>query len=172
MECRQRIYKTVLSMADLMEGSAINGYDSDFQSEKWFEVHVWMMIDEYMMNRKSIDILTAEQANKASWLCKNGYFRAAGKHKKMGWRVDGLFQMIIDRLEIGGIELRSQNENRDGTKFAEGGLRLQKMLNDQFNCTFHQKPNVDKQEIEMLDLQLLGRSVQVISINCVGGLFL
>ncbi|KAF9091664.1 hypothetical protein BGX29_010832 [Mortierella sp. GBA35] len=172
LECRRWIYKTMLGLADLLEGSSINGYGSDVQSERWYELHVWKMLDEYAMNHKSIQLLRGEQSSSASSFRKNVLSRTAGERKKMGRRVDGLFRTRSDKPEMGGIELGSQDENRDGTKFSEDGLKLQKLLKDQFNFAFHHKPNVIKQNIEMLGLQFLGRSMQVISLDWVEGLFL
>ncbi|KAG0247547.1 hypothetical protein BG011_001318 [Mortierella polycephala] len=172
LEGRRWIYKTMLGMADLIEGRSINGYGSEAQSERWCELHIWKMLDEYAMNNKTIQLMRGENTSSASSFRKNSFSRTAGERKKMGRRVDGIFRATFDRIEIGGIELGSQDEHDNGSKFVGDGLKLQKLLKDQFDYALSVKPHIKKQNIEMLGLQLLSRSMQVISLDWADGLFL
>ncbi|KAF9950275.1 hypothetical protein BGZ72_008050 [Mortierella alpina] len=74
------IYKTILAKADVLEGKAHNGY-GQCQSERWFELHVWKMVDDYILY--DVDI-RGELTSAASSFRKNGATQLGIERKKIG----------------------------------------------------------------------------------------
>ncbi|KAG0263884.1 hypothetical protein BG011_007838 [Mortierella polycephala] len=150
LSTRRWIYRTVLSMTELMDGKAENRY-GQVQSERWFELHVWKMIDDCILSQLDIKLERDEPARSASAYRKNGNAtRVVGGRGKMRKKN----QWPHDNIEVGGIELGSQEEDSTGVKVLNDSLKLEKLLKDQFDFADAHIPGT-KDKLEMLSLQLL-----------------
>ncbi|KAG0254525.1 hypothetical protein BG011_005687, partial [Mortierella polycephala] len=167
---RRWIYKTVLAMADVLDGRAHNGYGQS-QSERWFELHVWKMVDDYILNDADIKLIRGEPNGPASSFRKNGASRTSADRKKMGRHIDGLYFSCHHDVEMGGIELGPDEQDVVGAKYQHDSLKLQKLLKDQFDYALIHTA-VAKDKFETMGLLLLGRTMQVLSLDWVAGRFL
>ncbi|KAF8925946.1 hypothetical protein BGZ58_000334 [Dissophora ornata] len=161
---------TVLAMADVLDGRAYNGYGRG-QSERWFELHVWKMVDDYILNDADVMLIRGESTSPASSFRKNGTSRASAERKKMGRRIDGLYFSCHHDIEMGGIELGPEEQDVIGVKYQYDGLKLQKLLKDQFDYALIHSA-ATKDDFETMGLQLLGRTMQALSLDWVAGKFL
>ncbi|KAF9964796.1 hypothetical protein BGZ70_005925 [Mortierella alpina] len=167
---RRWIYKTILTMADVIEGKAHNGY-GQYQSERWFELHIWKMVDDYVLNDADINLIRGEPTSVASAFRKNGASRPGIERKKLGRRIDGLYLSRHHDIEVGGIELGPEEQDAIGTKYQHDGLKLQKLLKDQFDYALMHSV-VTKEGLMTMGLQLLGRTMQILSLDWIAGAFL
>ncbi|KAF9143482.1 hypothetical protein BGX30_000371 [Mortierella sp. GBA39] len=165
---RRWIYKTVLGMADVFDGSR-RRY-RQVQTERWLELHLWRLIDEYVFDHPDIQLVRGESTSMASTFRKNGTGRGGSERKRMGRRIDGLYVSCHQDIELGGIELGMDEQDAVGTKYQYDGLKLQKLLKDQLDYALLHS-TASKVDFETLGLQLSGRTMQVLTMDWVGGKF-
>ncbi|KAG0377622.1 hypothetical protein BGX24_005754 [Mortierella sp. AD032] len=165
---RRWIYKTVLGMADVFDGTR-RRY-RQVQTERWLELHLWRLIDEHVFDHPDIQLVRGESTSVASTFRKNGTGRGGAERKKMGRRIDGLYQSCHQDIELGGIELGMDEQDAVGTKYQYDGLKLQKLLKDQLDYALIHS-TAAKSDFETLGLQLSGRTMQVLTMDWVGGKF-
>ncbi|KAK3826710.1 MAG: hypothetical protein J3R72DRAFT_500849 [Linnemannia gamsii] len=165
---RRWIYKTVLGMADVFDGTR-RRY-RQVQTERWLELHLWRLIDEHVFDHPDIQLVRGESTSVASTFRKNGTGRGGAERKKMGRRIDGLYQSCHQDIELGGIELGMDEQDAVGTKYQYDGLKLQKLLKDQLDYALIHS-TAAKSDFETLGLQLSGRTIQVLTMDWVGGKF-
>jgi hypothetical protein len=168
MTDRRWIYKTVLGMADVFDGSR-RRY-RQVQTERWLELHLWRLIDEHVFDHPDIQLVRGESTSAASTFRKNGTGRGGSERKKMGRRIDGLYLSCHQDIELGGIELGMDEQDAVGTKYQYDGLKLQKLLKDQLDYALLHS-TATKSDFETLGLQLSGRTMQVLTMDWVGGKF-
>jgi hypothetical protein len=82
---RRWVYKTVLGMADVFDGSR-RRY-RQVQTERWLELHLWRLIDEHVFDHPDIQLVRGESTSMASTFRKNGTGRGGTERKKMGRRI-------------------------------------------------------------------------------------
>lgn len=162
------IYKTALGMADVFDGSR-RRY-RQVQTERWLELHLWRLIDEHVFDHPDIQLVRGESTSMASTFRKNGTGRGGSERKKMGRRIDGLYLSCHQDIELGGIELGMDEQDAVGTKYQYDGLKLQKLLKDQLDYALLHS-TATKSDFETLGLQLSGRTMQVLTMDWVGGKF-
>ncbi|KAF9133933.1 hypothetical protein BGW39_008566 [Mortierella sp. 14UC] len=165
---RRWIYKTVLGMADLFDGTR-RRY-RQVQTERWLELHLWRLIDEHVFDHPDIQLVRGESTSMASTFRKNGTGRGGTERKKMGRRIDGLYLSCHQDIELGGIELGMDEQDAVGTKYQYDGLKLQKLLKDQLDYALIHS-TATKSDFETLGLQLSGRTMQILTMDWVGGKF-
>ncbi|KAG0280897.1 hypothetical protein BGZ96_001379, partial [Linnemannia gamsii] len=165
---RRWIYKTALGMADVFDGSR-RRY-RQVQTERWLELHLWRLIDEHVFDHPDIQLVRGESTSVASTFRKNGTGRGGSERKKMGRRIDGLYLSCHQDIELGGIELGMDEQDAVGTKYQYDGLKLQKLLKDQLDYALLHS-TATKSDFETLGLQLSGRTMQVLTMDWVGGKF-
>ncbi|KAF9291060.1 hypothetical protein BGZ88_007080 [Linnemannia elongata] len=165
---RRWVYKTVLGMADVFDGSR-RRY-RQVQTERWLELHLWRLIDEHVFDHPDIQLVRGESTSMASTFRKNGTGRGGSERKKMGRRIDGLYVSCHQDMELGGIELGMDEQDAVGTKYQYDGLKLQKLLKDQLDYALLHS-TATKTDFETLGLQLSGRTMQVLTMDWVGGKF-
>ncbi|KAF9339675.1 hypothetical protein BGZ91_005127 [Linnemannia elongata] len=170
---RRWAYATLLSMADLFEYRDTNGYGTEHQkSEQWYNLHIWRMLDDLLLNDPTVSLVRGESSSPASSIRKNQASREPGDRKKMGHRIDGLLFARWENLEVGGCEIGAEEHDTEGAKYLLDGLKLMKLLKDQHDRIQEQRPTVPKLEIETVGLQMLGRTLVVSSMDWCGGSFL
>ncbi|KAF8945835.1 hypothetical protein BGZ47_001862 [Haplosporangium gracile] len=165
---RRWVYKTVLGMADVFDGSR-RRY-RQIQTERWLELHLWRLIDEHVFDHPDIQLVRGESTSMASTFRKNGTGRGGSERKKMGRRIDGLYLSCHQDIELGGIELGMDEQDTVGTKYQYDGLKLQKLLKDQLDYALLHS-TATKTDFEILGLQLSRRTMQVLTMDWVGGKF-
>ncbi|OAQ25076.1 hypothetical protein K457DRAFT_23453 [Linnemannia elongata AG-77] len=165
---RRWVYKTVLGMADVFDGSR-RRY-RQVQTERWLELHLWRLIDEHVFDHPDIQLVRGESTSMASTFRKNGTGRGGSERKKMGRRIDGLYVSCHQDMELGGIELGMDEQDAIGTKYQYDGLKLQKLLKDQLDYALLHS-TATKTDFETLGLQLSGRTMQILTMDWVGGKF-
>lgn len=165
---RRWVYKTVLGMADVFDGSR-RRY-RQVQTERWLELHLWRLIDEHVFDHPDIQLVRGESTSTASTFRKNGTGRGGSERKKMGRRIDGLYLSCHQDIELGGIELGMDEQDAVGTKYQYDGLKLQKLMKDQLDYALLHS-TATKTDFETLGLQLSGRTMQVLTMDWVGGKF-
>ncbi|KAF9149721.1 hypothetical protein BG015_008453 [Linnemannia schmuckeri] len=165
---RRWVYKTILGMADVFDGSR-RRY-RQVQTERWLELHLWRLIDEHVFDHPDIQLVRGESTSMASTFRKNGTGRGGSDRKKMGRRIDGLYLSCHQDIELGGIELGMDEQDTVGTKYQYDGLKLQKLLKDQLDYALLHS-TATKPDFETLGLQLSGRTMQVLTMDWVGGKF-
>lgn len=170
---RRWAYSTLLSMADLFEHRDTNGYGTEHQkSEQWYNLHIWRMLDDLLLNDPTLSLVRGEASSPASSMRKNQASREPGDRKRMGHRIDGLLFARWENLEVGGCEIGAEEHDTEGAKYLQDGLKLMKLLKDQHDRIQEQRPTVPRLEIETIGLQMLGRTLVVSSMDWCGGSFL
>ncbi|KAF9156255.1 hypothetical protein BG015_006473 [Linnemannia schmuckeri] len=170
---RRWAYATLLSIADLFEYRDTNGYGTEHQkSEQWYNLHIWRMLDDLLLNDPTLSLVRGEASSPASSIRKNQASREPGDRKKMGHRIDGLLFARWENLEVGGCEIGAEEHDTEGAKYLQDGLKLMKLLKDQHDRIQEQRPTVPRLEIETVGLQMLGRTLVVSSMDWCGGSFL
>ncbi|KAF8948964.1 hypothetical protein BGZ47_000639 [Haplosporangium gracile] len=146
---RRWAYATLLSMADLFEYRDTNGYGTEHQkSEQWYNLHIWRMLDDLLLNDPTLSLVRGEASSPASSIRKNQASREPGDRKKMGHRIDGLLFARWENLEVGGCEIGAEEHDTEGAKYLQDGLKLMKLLKDQHDRIQEQRPTVPRLEIE------------------------
>ncbi|KAF9085721.1 hypothetical protein BGX27_003385, partial [Mortierella sp. AM989] len=161
LSVRRWIYKTVLSMADIL---AIDGVEHT-ESERWYEIHIWKMIDDYVLKDCDINLTGGESTSCTTAYRKNSVPRASTDKRKMGRRIDGLYTSLHHSVEVGGIELGPEEQDSTGRKYQQDSLKLQKLWKDQFDYALIHTSAV-KRDFAIMGLQLLGYFAATISIEC------
>ncbi|KAF9095553.1 hypothetical protein BGX23_000325 [Mortierella sp. AD031] len=159
-------------MADVIEEGRLTGYGMERHSERWYELYVWLILDDLALYDDLVEVVRDEATSPASSTRRNSASRESGDRKRMGHRVNGLFFAGRQGIEIGGYEIGPDEEDRDGAKYLYDGLKLQKILKVQLDRILEERPPVAKEQMGAIGLQMLGRKVQMVSMDWVAGKFM